>query len=614
MPQMFTEVFQQFHFLRPLWLYSFIPLILLLIWSWRKKAQSKSWVKVIDKNLQPFVLTQAEEMRGNRYIWLPLLALIICVIALAGPVWEKLPQTVYKPQSALVIVLDLSRSMDAADIKPSRLTRAKLKIIDLLQARSEGQSALIVYAAQPFTVSPLTDDNDTIISLLNSLSTDIMPTQGSRMDEGLAKAQDLLSQAGIQNGHILIVSDGVTLKEFNGIKALNIKKHTISVLAVGTEEGAPINEPNGGYLKDANGQIVVAKMNRRDLLSLAQATQGVFATLRNDDQDIQAIQTLIDINRFDHQSTQSDQEFDVWYEHGSWLLLLVVPIALMAFRKGFLVVLVALVLPVPQSAEALDWQQWFKNDDQKALEQFNAGDYETAGQQFKHNDWKAASQFKGEQFEDALQHYESSNDLYNKGNALAKMERYKEALEAWEDELKLNPNNDDAAYNKKQLEEFLKQQQNQDQQNQQDQDQQNQQNPKDQEQQQQEQQQKDQQQDQQQNSDQQSEQGQESEEQSQQEQSEQQNDKDEQEEGESKEQSEAEKQQEQQAKEQNEEEKTAEQLAAEQKLKEEMNDPLNEETKQWLRRVPDDPGGLLRNKFRYQYKQLNRQSDEQIKW
>ncbi len=618
MIEFFAGFPEQFHFLRPLWLISFVPLFLLLVWAWQQHKNSQSWLKVVDVKLQPYVLTNADDQRSARPKWLPLIALIICVIALAGPVWKKLPQTVYKPQSALVIVLDLSRSMDAADIKPSRLTRAKLKIIDLLNARTEGQTALIVYAAQAFTVSPLTDDNDTIVALLNSLTTDIMPAQGSRMDMALSTAQDLMKQAGIQQGHILVVSDGVTLKEFNAIKKLNITRHKISLLAVGTEQGAPITLAEGGYLKDANGQIVVAKMNRRDLLSLAQATQGVFATLRNDDEDINALLSLMSLNRFDNKTTESDKTFDVWYEHGSWLLLLVVPMILMVFRKGFLVFLVVLTLPVAQPVEALDWQQWFKNSDQKAVEQFKAGEFDAAGQQFDQSDWRAAAQFKNKQFEDALQHYDEANDLYNKGNALAKMERYEEALKAWDEELKINPNDEDAAYNKKQLEEFLKQQEQekkQDEQSKQDQDK------KDQDKQDENQ---DQQQDQKQSSDQQKDDQQQksdeqkSEEEKQQEQSEQEKkDAKEQKEQQQKDKKEAEAKQAEKDKQQD-KEKTAEELAAEQELKEQMSDPLDEETKQWLRRVPDDPGGLMRNKFLYQYrnqyKQLNRQNNEQNPW
>jgi len=634
----FTE---QFHFLRPLWLLSFIPLFLLLMWAWRQHKNSQSWLRVIDAKLQPFVLTHANEQLKKPPKWLPFLALIICVVALAGPVWQQLPQTVYKPQSALVIVLDLSRSMDAADIKPARLTRAKLKIIDLLKARTEGQTALIVYAAQAFTVSPLTDDNDTIVALLKSLSTDIMPAQGSRMDLALAKAQDLMQQAGIQNGHILVVTDGVTLKEFNAIKQLKITRHNISVLAVGTEQGAPITLAQGGYLSDANGKIVIAKMNRHDLLSLAQATQGVFATLRNDDADINAILDLMSLNRLDNKSAQSDKTYDVWYEQGSWLLLLAIPMILMVFRKGFLVLLVVLVLPLSRPAEALDWQQWFKNSDQKAAEQFKAEKFDAAGAQFKQPDWRAAAQFKNKQFEEALQHYSETNDLYNKGNALAKIERYDEALKAWDKALKEDPNQKDVAFNKKQLEAFLKQQkQDQQKQDQQKQDQQKQdqqkQDQQKQDQQKQDQQKQDQQKQDQQKQDQQKQdqQKQDQQKQDQQKQDQQKQDQQKQDQkkkpsdekqsdkGKKKEQSEQEKQdakkqekiKKAQADEQKEKQKTKQQIAAEEALKEQMHDPLDEKTKQWLRRIPDDPGGLMRNKFRYQYKQLNRQAHEQNPW
>ena len=164
--------------LRPEWLLMLIPLFILSWLFWSKKLFSRDWESVIDARLLPYLLVGKT---GRKTIW-PLLFWssigVLVIIALSGPVWKKLPLPVFKQQSALVIILDLSASMNTQDIKPSRLARARLKLFDFLKQRQEGQTALIAFAATAYTVSPLTDDTDTIQSLVSSLTTDIMPTQG----------------------------------------------------------------------------------------------------------------------------------------------------------------------------------------------------------------------------------------------------------------------------------------------------------------------------------------------------------------------------------------------------------------------------------------------------
>ncbi|MDM8563018.1 VWA domain-containing protein, partial [Candidatus Marithioploca araucensis] len=170
---------------------------------------SGNWKTVCDPQLLPHLLLDEE---GKRRIW-PIYALgiggLLSILALAGPTWERLPQPAFRDQSALVIVLDLSRSMDATDIEPSRLVRARFKVADILKQRKEGQTALIVYAEDAFIVTPLTDDTETIASQLSVLNTSLMPSQGSRVDIALKKAGILLKQAGLKKGNVLLITDGV---------------------------------------------------------------------------------------------------------------------------------------------------------------------------------------------------------------------------------------------------------------------------------------------------------------------------------------------------------------------------------------------------------------------
>ena len=152
---------------------------------------------------------------------------------------------------------------------------------------------------------------------------------------------------------------------------------------------------------------------------------------------------------------------DSWQEEGPWLLLLVLPLVALWARKGWLLCFTALILPIPDPAYALDMDNLWRNPDQKAMSSFNAGDSKTAAEQFQKNDWKAAAHYRSGNYEkslEALQTADSSNDFYNKGNALAQLKRYPEALEAYDEALKLNANNEDASFNREQVKKVIQEQ------------------------------------------------------------------------------------------------------------------------------------------------------------
>ncbi len=192
---------------------------------------------------------------------------------MAGPAWQRVEQPVFRSDQALVVALDLSRSMDAQDVAPSRLMRARLKILDLLERRGSGQTALVVYSSNAFTVTPLTTDTDTIAALVNSLSTDIMPSRGSYPTAAIDKGKQLLEQAGAASGEILLVTDGSsspdTERTARDLKAFG---YTLSVLAVGTAEGAPIPRLSGGFVTDQSGNLAVPRLEAPARGAFAQVT------------------------------------------------------------------------------------------------------------------------------------------------------------------------------------------------------------------------------------------------------------------------------------------------------------------------------------------------------
>ena len=604
---------EQFHFIRPFWLLALLPLLIVCWFLFKQTVLSRSWQSVIDPVLLPHLLNQNSINKPRKS---PLIIFFIAALAgifsLAGPTWEKRPQPLFKQDSALVILLDLSRSMDANDIKPSRLIRARLKISDLLSQRKEGQTALIAYAANAFTVTPLTDDTATIKSLLSSLSTDIMPAQGSHADEAIKKATGLLSNAGIAHGDILLVTDSADADSFDAAQTAVKKGHRISVLAVGTKDGAPIPLDDGGFLKNTQGDIVIPRLDVSSLQKLSQMGHGRFSLMRNDDSDIQYLQALFMAKKLKDKSIDSQLKTDLWQEQGYWLLVLLIPLALLAFRRGYLALLIFFILPIPKQADALTWDDLWLNNNQRAEKALHNNNAKQAAELFKDPQWKGSAEYKAGDYEQAAKYFsqnKSAEGFYNLGNSLAKSKKIPQAIKAYQQALKLNPKHADAKYNKELLEKQQKDNKKSDKnsdkdnkdnkdnkdskkspQNKQDKNskksskQQNNNQPEK-------------------NKTNKSEPNAEKDNSSQQ---------DKQDKQDKKNNAQKTKQQKQAA-------KKAQQDAQKNK-KESASDDLKQPSlseqaaQQWLRRIPDDPGGLLRNKFKYQYKRQGYQSDEDKNW
>jgi Ca-activated chloride channel family protein len=586
----------EFHFIRPYWLLAVLPYIVIVALILRNKLAQGNWSAVCDAALLPYLLQEKSVNQSRWPITAGAIAALLVIIALAGPTWERLPSPVFRNDSALVIALDLSRSMDAADIKPSRLIMARYKIADILKQRKDGQTALLVYAGDAFTVTPLTDDTETIDSQLSALNTDIMPSQGSDTASALEKAVELLKQAGLQKGQILLVTDGVDVdKTLATVKTLD--KYQLSILGVGTDDGAPIALPEGGFLKDERGNIVVPKLNSSELAKLAQAGNGVYQTITANDADIQTVLANVD-RSVQQQGKQNDNLLlDQWADKGPWLLLLVLPLAALTFRKGLLCFALLLILPLPKNSYALGWQDLWQTKDQQAQQAYKKQDYAKAAEQFENPDWKAAAHYKAGEYDKALEDLKNSkseSSAYNQGNALAKAGQLEQAIKAYEKALAVNPNDSDAKHNKEVVEKELeKQKQEQKQQNQQKDDKQKSKGDSE----------KNKDGDQSEKSDEQKQSEEKPEQKPEQKQSDQQQSEEKQQD--KADQKKPEEQKPQQAEPGKDEEK--EKAKQQAPVNAEPTDEQQQANEQWLKRIPDDPAGLLRRKFKYQYGQRGRQ-------
>jgi Ca-activated chloride channel family protein len=452
-----------FHFLRPWWL-ALLPVLAFLIWrSFRARHERGGWAAVIDPELRPHVLTTPELLRESRRPMLLGLAIAtLALLALAGPTWERLPVPAFRSDEALVVALDLSRSMDAADLTPSRLARAKLKLLALLERREAGQTALVVFTTHAFTVTPLTTDTRTIASLVGALDSDIMPSQGSSIAAGLEKAGALLRQTGLSQGEILLMTDSeVTDADRALADDLRDEGYRVHVLAVGTEQGAPIAEADGGFLTDSNGQVVIPRVAPGDLDSLAAAGGGRFARLAPDDRDLDALfPPLAVLTGATLAQSDEEQQADVWRDQGSWLVVALLPLLALTFRRGWICAWAVGVLLSAPRADAFEWADLWQRRDQRGYEALQSDQAQRAAELFENPEWRGAAHYRAGAFSDSaasLEGLDTAEAHYNRGNALAKAGRLEPAIAEYDQALELDPAHEDARYNRDLLQEFLTQ-------------------------------------------------------------------------------------------------------------------------------------------------------------
>lgn len=425
-----------FHFLRPAWLLALLPVAGLLGLLWRSHYSSQQWIKHISPMLLPTLL-QGGLQRNNGVL---LAGIAFCwvagCLALAGPVWQKQPSPVAQNTDALVIAWDLSPSMMAEDISPSRLVRSRLKIIDLLKARPDGQTALIAFSGEAYTVTPLTDDSQTIINLLPALAPNTLPSLGSNPEMAYSQAADLLTQAGIAKGQILMITDEITTDALDTLEDLvTASSHKLTLWGLGTADGAPVPWGKEGFARDNSGAIAMAKLNEDELRAFAVKTHSYYVPMVSDASDINALQSLIsNATTNDEQSETTEQFFDQWMEYGHFLIWACLPLLLIGFRRGWLLCVAIITLPYTLISPPVAHADPFKTDDQVGFEAYQKRDYDTAAQHFKDPNWQATAQYQSGQYAEAAKVFSQQNTAeakFNQGNAELLQGNFEQAVEAY---------------------------------------------------------------------------------------------------------------------------------------------------------------------------------------
>lgn len=301
-----------FHFLRPWWLLTILPLLGLLWFLWRQSPRLEAWAAVCDGHLLKHLVQSKGQGRRHLALSSLFISILCMIISISGPTWSRLPVPSYQQIQPRVLVLDMSEAMLAQDLAPDRLTRAKFKLHDLFKRRDVGQFGLVVYTGEPFVVSPLTDDAQTIDALLSSLSPDIMPVEGQHLEAALEEAGQLLANAGYKQGQILVLTgETPSLAAIEVAKTLAAKQIYTSVMP-----------------------ILASKVSSSLFKNLASAGQGQLVPFSDTSDDLE--QWLKNSTGEEQYWLSRENDIPMWRDEGRWFLIPALILLLPVYRRGWL--------------------------------------------------------------------------------------------------------------------------------------------------------------------------------------------------------------------------------------------------------------------------------------
>ena len=452
-----SDALHHFHFLQPWWLLGFLALPLILMFASRGNASQRELSRLADAELLPHLLSG--ETRGRRWSsGLFALGWMLCLLALAGPTWSRIADPLYANRTAQVVAVSLSQHMLARDVLPRRIDRARYKAHDLFAANRDGLNALIGYAGQSFVVAPLTSDAHSLDDLLDAMAPDIMPVDGDNAAQAIEQGVQLIRDAKVSNGSLVLITDDADAAAQAAARKALTSGVRVSVLGIGTEQGAPVPQVDGSFLRDEQSNMVVARRNDANLRALAQAGGGRYVAMSEDGNDIAALH----LERPSSSSTSvaEGQSGDAWQDEGPWLLLPLLLVAAMVFRRGWILLVPLALLPLwPHAVYASDWQDWWQRPDQQAASALRQGN--AAKAQLLANDpaWRGAAAYRANDYAaavKALEQAKGADAQYNLGNALAKLGHYPEAIKAYDHALREDPRNEDARVNRKMVEDAMR--------------------------------------------------------------------------------------------------------------------------------------------------------------
>lgn len=442
-----------FHFLRPFWLLlavfgALVPML------WRRSHDLQRRLRGnIAPHLLPHLLITPQDPHRLRPVHLVCALLILGAVAAAGPTWEQDRPDFLENRAPLIIALDLSPSMDATDVQPSRLEAAKHKLHDLVQRRSGARTGLIAYAGSAHLVLPATDDPALLDTFIQALGVGLINKPGKNVSAIIDQAKRLLA-AEKSPGTLLLITDGADTTQLSGLdKQLDGSPLQVLVLAVGSKDGGVILNAGGQPLTDSNGRPELGTFDQDALKQLASALDAPLGSLTLNDDDLD----WVELHAQQHfQSASAEQRELHWKDAGYWLCWPLLLIAFFCVRRGWSLNWTAAVLlglgvglqPAPAQANALT--DAFFTADQQGRWAFEHQHFPAAAALFHDPYWKGIAAYNAADYDLALASFarlDTPQAYFYLGNIYVRRFKFDEAIAAYTQALKLQPQFPEATAN-----------------------------------------------------------------------------------------------------------------------------------------------------------------------
>ena len=437
-----------FHFLRPEWLLGVAGALVLWLLVRGASSLERQWRGVIAPHLLVHLKVGAGGRRRVRPLDTVVATLILASIGLAGPTWEREETPFSEDTAPLVLALQLSQTMDAIDVAPTRLERAKQKIRDVLARRKGARTGLLVYAGTAHVVLPLTDDPSVLGTFVTELATDLMPVPGNDPVRALRLAETMLEKEDTP-ATILFFTDGIPAEAAEAFVAHGDRtRDVVMALAFGTSEGGPVRLADDRFATDASGRRITARLDREGLETLADRAGVWVASATVDQADIDRIDRRMERHL---RSAREDDPGARWSDAGYWLAWPVALLALFWFRRGWtvrwgtaVVVWVLLGAGIPASAEAGEFRfaDLWLTPDQQGRYWLERDEPLKAAERFADPMWKGVAYYRAGDWENAILQFarvDTAPGWFNLGNAYARSGNNEEAIKAYDEALARRP-------------------------------------------------------------------------------------------------------------------------------------------------------------------------------
>lgn len=418
------ESLQFFHFLRPFWLAA-LPLV---AWMWWLIRPHRAGRAALPDMIAPHLAAALQVRSDGRTRILPIdgvaLGLGLIVLAVAGPAWTRMPNPLIADTAPLVVALKVTDSMMSADLAPTRLDRARFKVLDLIAARAGARTALIAYAGSAHNVSPLTQDPNILRPLLEGLKPEVMPKDGANAGAALALANSVLQEAQTA-GAILFVLDDLDPADIAAFNA----------------ETDPPRPPVVFLLTLPKGQ---------DVTQLQQVNNATTVHLSADDSDVRQIERRV---KAAYEAALAGDDRLQWQDRGWWLVWPAALLMLVWFRRGWTMrwaIVAMLGLMMPGAARADGWRDWFATPDQQGQIAYDNKDFARARALFQDPFRRGHAMMKAGQYAQAaevLARVDTAEAAFAQAYAHVRNREYRPAIAAYEVALQRCPDFPEAQAN-----------------------------------------------------------------------------------------------------------------------------------------------------------------------